>query len=370
MARRALRTVHVDTVAGWGGGQVQALMLARGLAERGHGAVLVCQPHSTLAERAAAAEIPVVPLRVRHSADPLALLALLRLFRRLAPDVVHLHTATAHTLGAPAARRARVPAVVASRRTAFPPNRSRLNRLRYTRWVDRVVAVSGGARDALLQAGVPAGQVTVIHSAVDCRECRPADRSRARLELGLPQRVPIVGAVGRLAPDKGHHLLLEAAGRISETYRDVLFLICGDGAQAAALRRQAHDAGLGDRVHFLGHLDDVRPVLAALDVFVLPSLQEGLGVALLEAMAMARPAVASRVGGIPDALEHDVTGLLAPPGDAQALADAILSLLANPDSRSRMAAAARARVMAHFTPEAMVAHTEALYFGLLERSGA
>ena len=370
MPGRLLRIVHVDAVRGWGGGQVQTLMLARGLAQRGHGVTVVCQPGSALEQRAVEAGLEVAPLRMRHTADLLALLALVRLFRRMAPEVVHLHSATAHTLGSIAARRARVPAIIASKRTAFACNRSRAARRRYTRWVDRVVAVSTGARDALVQAGVPAEQVAVIHSAVDCARFRPADRGRARLELDLPARAAIVGCVGRLTHDKGHHLILEAARPIAAARPDALFLICGEGEAAAALHDQRRRAGLADRVRFLGHRDDVRPALAALDVFALPSLQEGLGVALLEAMAMAKPAVASRAGGIPDALDDGVTGLLVPPGDAQALAGAILSLLADPECRARMGAAARARAAAFFNHEIMIAETEALYYGLLSATSS
>lgn len=364
-----LQTVHVDAVRGWGGGQVQALALTQGLIDSGHAVTLVCQPESALAQRAAQAGVPVELVPMRHGCDALALMALARLFRRLAPHVVHLHTSTAHTLGALAARRARVPVVVAVKRTAFAPNRSVVNRWRYTRWVDRVVAVSTGARAALVEAGVPAECVVVIHSAVDCAAMKPADRGWARRMLDLPADAAVVATVGRLSPEKGLHVLLKAAERIIAARPDARFVICGDGEAAAALREQAQQADLSWCVRFLGHRDDVRPVLAALDVFALPSLQEGRGVALLEAMAMARPAVASRAGGIPDALVEGVTGLLVPPGDASALAEAILALLRDEPCRSRMAAAARARAAAHFSREAMVRRTEALYRGLLSESG-
>jgi glycosyltransferase involved in cell wall biosynthesis len=367
MPAPSLRTVQVDSVRGWGGGQVQLLMLARGLAERGHAVTLVCQPRSALAQLGADAGLPVIPVRMRHDGDVFAVLALVRLLRRLAPEVVHLHSGPAHTLGSLAARGARVPVVVASRRTAFPLGRSWVNRRRYGRWVDRIVAVSTGARDAVLEAGVaPPEQVTVIHSAVDCARFRPMDRTRARFELGLPPRAAVLGCVGRIESDKGQHVLVEAAARIAAARSDALFVICGEGEQSEAMRAQVGRERLAERVRFLGRRDDVRPVLAALDVFVLPSLQEGLGVALLEAMAMARPAVASRVGGIPDAVDDGVTGLLVPPGEAQALAEAVLSLLSDDPLRARMGAAARARAAAFFSPQAMVAETEALYLRLLE----
>ena len=252
MSRRALRTVHVDALHGWGGGQVQLLMLARGLAERGHAATLVCQPRSALEGRGAEAGLPVVTVRMRHDLDVLALLALARLFRRLSPDIVHLHSARAHTLGSLAARRAGV-AVVASRRTAFPPGRSWVNRRRYTRWVDRVIAISIGAQQAVVQAGVaPPEQVTVIHSAVDCARFRPADRARARVELGLPARAAIVGCVGRIEPEKGQHVLVEAAARVVAARGDALFALCGEGAGLAALKARAAREGLGNHLRFLG----------------------------------------------------------------------------------------------------------------------
>jgi len=359
--RPRLRIIHVEALKGWSGGQVQALNLSRGLAARGHAVLVVCPPDAVMRARAAAAGLECAAVPMRHDMDLLAVARLAGIARRFRPDVMHLHSSRAHTIGALAARLVRVPAVVAHKRTDFPPG-SLLGSWRWGRLIDAAIAVSRQAKESLVRARVPEQRIHVIHSSVDCRAFAPAGGDRSR--LGLPENAPLVGAIGELVRRKGHHVLLEAARIIASVLPDARYVICGQGPDERALRALAESSVPG-AVAFLGQVKDVRPVLAAVDVFVHPALREALGVAVLEAMAMGKAIVASAIGGIPEAIEHGASGLLVPARDAKALAEAILRLLRDPELRQAMGRAARDRAEMLFSVETMVTATEELYYSLL-----
>lgn len=404
-ARRALRCLHVDSARGFSGGQRQVLNLALGLRQRGHSVALVCPEGSALRRRADAEGLECFRARMAHPLDLASAARLAGLVRNWRPDIVHLHTATAHSIGCwasvilrlqagvragregpaelyPAtrepeevARRARhsgdagrppwVPAFVAAKRTDFSPRPGRLTQLRYSRLVDRVTAVSGAARQALIQAGIPPHKIEVIYSSVDCDHFRPDCAPDLRRQLGIPIDALVVGVVGHLTPRKGQRFLLQAAPAILERIPRACFLFCGEGESRQRLEQMAAALGASERVRFLGFMSDVRPVLQSLDVFVLPSEREALGVALLEAMAMGKPVVASCVGGIAEAVQHQQTGLLVPPADVEALSEALVTLLLDPAMRKRMGEQARLRAQGMFCLPAMVERTEELYLQIL-----
>ncbi|HLK10440.1 MAG TPA: glycosyltransferase family 4 protein [Candidatus Binatia bacterium] len=346
-----MRVLHVDPERGWGGGEAQVLALAGAMAARGHDVRLAVDPAGGLA--AAAAGLRTAPLRVRNHLDVAAGLRL----RRLAAgcDVVHFHTARAHAL-APFITRGRAWRVV-TRRMDYVPAGGPYVRLLYNRAVDVVIAISEGVRAALLRAGVDAARIRLVPSGVDpaALASPPAARAALRAEWEVPPDAVLVLVLGALERRKGHAVLLAAAAAAP----GLRYVFCGDGGEMAALRRAA--APLGGAVQFVGFRRDVAACLAAADVVALPSLQEGLGVAALEAMAAGRPVVASRVGGLGEVVLDGETGLLVPPGDAAALAAALARLGADPALRARLGAAGRARVLARYTVAQMAEGTLACY---------
>jgi glycosyltransferase involved in cell wall biosynthesis len=267
--------------------------------------------------------------------------------------------------GAVRLRRKNLPALIVTKRTDFSPRRGRLTKLRYARLVDRVTAVSGAARLALIEAGIPPEKIEVIYSSVDCDHFRPAAAADLRTQPNIPREALVVGTVGHLTPRKGQHLLLEAAPSILQKVPQAYFLFCGEGNFRPRLEEMAARLGVSERVQFLGFMSDVRPVLQTLDVFVLASLREGLGVALLEAMAMGKPVVASNAGGIAEAVRPGKTGVLVPPGDVKALSEAVAALLLDAPAREKMGEAARLRAQSIFSLPVMVERTEKLYLDIL-----
>jgi glycosyltransferase involved in cell wall biosynthesis len=212
------------------------------------------------------------------------------------------------------------------------------------------------------------GQVTVLPLGLDLERFVGCERHAGwlRREIGAGERTPLIGIVARLVPIKRHDDFLDAAARLQTRWPDARFLIVGDGERRAPLEAAARRHGLADRVTFLGWRRDLDRIYADLDVVVLTSANEGSPVSLIEAMAAARPVVATRVGGVPDLVEHGVNGLLVPPGDPPAVADAITTLLADADRRRAMGNAGRKRVRDAHGVDRLVADVDRLYSELVE----
>jgi glycosyltransferase involved in cell wall biosynthesis len=365
---KSLNLLHLNTERGWRGGEVQTLLLARGLAERGHRCVLVAPPESRLVAEGRKAGLEVEAVDARGEFDPGAVLALARLVRKLGPELLHYHTSHAVTLGTLAmAFSRRIPAV-ASRRVSFPLSRNPLARLKYTHRVVRVIAVSSGIREILVSSGIPSQRVVTIHSAVDLQRFRTVpSREESRAALGYDGQVTLVGAIGHLAEHKGHRVLVEAAWLLALGPGDFRFLVVGGGELEAVLRRRIQELGLQETFRLLGHSDRVDHLLPALDMLVFPSLSgEGSPAVLKEAMACGVPIVASGISGVEEVVEDGREGLLVRPGDPQILKDVILRLASDRNLRLQLGRHGRERAR-EFSVERMVERTQAVYREVLER---
>lgn len=357
--------LHVNSARTWRGGERQTLWLCQGLGQRGHKIFLACQPNSDLHERADAAGITVCPVVMRGEWDAWAVRNLIGSIRKKSAEIVHFHTAHAHTLGLLAAQLSRVPVRILTRRVDFHIHKHLLNKWKYGPGLTAIVSISEGIRRVLIEDGLPPERVTTIRSGIDFqRIANVGDGSYWREEFGISEDSLVVGIVGALAPHKHHQNFLEAAAIVKKAMPDVRFLIVGDGALREELERSAAARGLGADVIFTGFRQDALEITKGLDIFVLCSYLEGLGTAILDAMALGRPVVATEVGGIPEIVLHRKNGLLVPPRDPQGLAAAILKLAKNPELRDRMGASGKEHAQ-NFTIERVIQRTEALYFQAL-----
>jgi len=357
-AARPLHIAHVTGESGFSGGEVQLFLLIEGLARRGHRNTLVCPPDSRSALRAAELSVPCEPVPMRNSFSPRGVRGTLAALRRRRPDLVHLHTGRANWIGGLAAARLGLPAIT-TRRMDRAVKRGPRTRWLYGRGVAHAVAISETVRQRLLDGGVPAEKISLIPSAVDPATLRPArERGDLRRELGVANGAFCLLALARLTRRKGIDLLLDALARLEAP---PLLLVAGDGDERAALEAQRDRAGLRERVRFLGRREDKACLLSACDAFVMPSRQEGLGVAALEALACGRPVVASRVGGLAESVRDGENGLLVTPDDSLALARAIERLQQDPELRARLGAAGPKRVAEGHLAEQMCDAYEALY---------
>ena len=358
---QAPASLHVDTERRWRGGQQQVLHLLEGLAARGLRAELAAPPDSALAGRARAAGFTVHPIRMRGEWDLPSAARLAAAVRRGGFGVVHLHTSRAHGLGRVASLLVRMPGVVVSRRVVFRVRGGLVRRFKYLCGVDKYLAISYAVRDVLIAAGVAGERVAVVHSGVDPARFGPAPAADVRGEFGLPADALLLGVVGHLDVRKGQRDFLAAAARIAPDFSGARFLLVGDGGDAPALRDLAATLGIAERVIFAGFRTDVPAVLAALDVFVMPSHAEGLCTAAVEAMMAGLPVVATSAGGLPEVVEDGQTGLLVPPGAPEALAGAAAKLLADADLRRRLGERGRQRALERFSVGSMVDGTIAVY---------
>jgi glycosyltransferase involved in cell wall biosynthesis len=265
---------------------------------------------------------------------------LTRLLRDRKIDLLHMHKYKDGVLGTIAANHAGVPHLVRTMHGMAEPmvgwNRLKsrvyhaVDRWLLRRSADLIIAVSRRMAEELRDSGFRPTMVTCIHNGLDVGQVRAArTREEVRRELGIGSDVLLIGTAGRLSPVKGQAGLLRAAARILETDQ-ARFLIVGEGPLGSQLLSQAQELGIDHACHFVGPRSDVFDFMAAMDIFVLPSLSEGIPMALLEAMTLGTPVVAASVGGIPEVIRHRVNGLLVPAGDDQALADACLELARDP----------------------------------------
>lgn len=387
---RPLRVCRIIGRLNIGGPAVHAIVLTHGLRARGYETILIAGREGSRegSMRRLAAEKGVEPLllpelgrEVRPAKDLAALLKLARLLRQQRPAIVHTHTAKAGTLGRIAARMAGVPIVIHTFHGHtfsgyFSPAATRLflaieRRLASTS--TKIVTVSEGQRLELLrlQIGTPEQVVAIpLGLELDCLLRSEIRRGELRQQLGIPPETALIGVVARLVPIKDIATFLEAASDLRRSRPDVQFLIVGDGELRSSLMQQARTLGLERCAHFLGWQRDIAAIYADLDLVTLSSLNEGTPVCLIEAMAAGLPVVATRVGGVPDLIEHGKTGLLVPPKDPKALSMAMKTLLDDPGRRREMGRLGRETVYPKYSDGALLDRIDRLYASLLTGEAA
>ena len=364
-AHRPLSIAHVTGESGFSGGEVQVFLLMEGLRKRGHRNLLVCPPDSASAREAQRRGFEIRCARMASDASLLGALRIRAHLRACQPDLVHLHTGRADWLGGLAAWQLALPAIT-TRRMDRAVSRGPRKRFLYRRVVRRAVAISPAVRERLIRGGVAPDTTRIIPSAVDPDATQPrVGRCATRARENLAADTPCLLVLASLVARKGIDVLLDALALFDAHAPQPVLWIAGDGPERGALERRTQTLGLAQRVRFLGQRSDAGDLLAACDVLVLPSRLEGLGVAALEAMAAARPVVASAVGGLAEAVVHEHTGLLVPPDDPAALAAALARLLEDPSLCKRLGDAGPARVHEEYSADQMVGAYEALYAEVL-----
>jgi len=357
-------SLHVDTARTWRGGQNQVLLTVNGLRAIGQRAAIVAHPDGELRKRAAEG-LELIPIAPRTEVDLTAAWRFSRLIKRLAPDVIHAHdphgvAMASLALSMGSASSTRLPALVASRRVDFHLKGNAFSRWKY-RQVDCFIAASEAIRQMLVADGVPAERTVTVHEGIDVDHVATAPVVNVHEAFWLPHGAPVVGNVAALVPHKGQRYLIEAAHLVVQQVPDARFIILGEGELREHLEHLVREHHLEKHVLLPGFRTDVLGCIKGFDLFVMSSVTEGLGTSLLDAMACARPIVATRAGGIPEIIEDEVNGLLVPPRDHTALAQAIVRALKDDGLRRRMGDAGLARVRERFTVERMVEETAAVY---------
>ena len=381
-----IRVLHFHTLPVVSGSGINTFLTMKGTPADRFRVALACAPGGRLVELVRAAgmdvhEIPSLVQPLRPARDLAALAAMVRLLRRERIHVAHTHNSKAGFLGRLAARLARTPVVVHTvHGFAFHDAESAWRRRLFRAlermaadWADHTIFISQPLIEWADREGIlRPGRYSKIYSGIDVESFRrhaAADPTPVRRSLGLGPGDRVVGLVAKLWEGKGHRVALEALARIRPEVPEARLLLVGEGPLEPELRRRAAELGVADAVVFAGFRTRIAEITAACDLCILPSFFEGMGRVLLEAGAAGRAVVASRVGGIPDVVEHGVTGLLVPPGDARALARAVRELLCDPERAARMGRAARERIRERFDAGVMARRIVEVYEACWLRAG-
>ena len=366
-----LSILFIHGITEIGGAERELLLILEQLQTQGYGLVVVCPERGFLGEELdrLAIEMRCVPLPpwrkiFAYPRRPLAIRRLREVIAEVRPALIHIND----IWWVPQALRASfglgIPIVAHVRAQIEPPKVARYG----LDQVDAVLPVSRHVRQSLEAGGVRDERLWTVYSGLDMtRVPQKQDGREGGRRFDIPVDALVVGTLANLFPRKGYEMILQALPKILAACPNVHYLIVGDGdaAYEKTLRALVRTLGLERTVHFAGFQEDVYPWLAAMDIYVHPALMEGFGIAVLEAMAMEKPVVASRVGGIPEVVQDGVTGFLVPPEDPEALALALLRLLQEPYTRQCMGRAGRERVEAHFTLERTMMTLQSLYAKLI-----
>ena len=361
---RPLSIVHTEASAGWGGQEIRILTEASGMLERGHRVRLVAPPETAIATAARRAGIPVtaLPIGKKGFHDFWSMRQWLRA-NRTQVDVVNTHSSTDSWLTALACATMRAPPpIVRTRHVSTALNERAATRWLYARAAAHVVTTGEALRRELTtRLHIPDTRVTSIPTGIDLTRFVPGDASAARKRLGLQQQ-HVLGCVATLRNWKGHDYLLEAIALDRNGWNGWAVIIVGDGPHRPELEAHLAALGLGDRVRFVGHQDDVVPWLQAMDLVTLPSYgEEGVPQAIMQAMACAIPVVSTPVGAIAEVVDDELTGLLVAPRSADALALGLARLRDDAPLRVRLGSRARQRALRDFDIGQMLDRMEAMF---------
>jgi glycosyltransferase involved in cell wall biosynthesis len=375
MRSERLTVLQFLTVFGIGGTERQVLNLVQGLDTSRFGVEVACLKRwGALLPEMEATGVPITEYKTTSLYNHMALWNQMRFLKHLRKrnvEIVHTYGFYSNVFAIPPARLAGAAAVLASIRDTgehLTPMQRRIEKL-FCRMADCVVTNAEAVRNRLTNEGYDAEKIVVIHNGIELtRYARKPTELGLHRELGVPSTTPLVAVFARLNELKGIEYFLRAVAGLIERFKNVRFLIVGDGASRQELEKYAEQLGLNKHVVFLGFRLDVPTLLSEISVSVLPTLSEGLSNSLLEAMAASVPVVATRVGGNAEVVQGGITGLLVPPRDAGALARAIGQFLEQPSLGRKFGLAGRERVSKRFALAQMTRATERLYEGLMERS--
>jgi glycosyltransferase involved in cell wall biosynthesis len=348
------------------GGALQVLYLLQGTSENSElENILVCPEGSDIGCRAEKLVNGFHRIPISGDLDIPFLFRMINIIKSERPDIVHLHSRRgADTLGGLAAKMSGTRSILTRR--VDNPEFNPWARMKY-RLYDRVITISEGIRDVLVKEGVPQNRIVTVPSAVDAAHYdKKCDPQWFRQHFGIQEGVPVCGVTAQLIHRKGHRYMIEAIPQILEKIPGTRFLLLGKGPLEGKLRSRCADLGIVDEVVFAGFRGDLDNFLGCLDLLVHPALMEGLGVSLLQAAAAGVPIVGTRVGGIPEVVDHGVNGILIPPADADALAEAVVRILKDRNLAGRMGEEGRRIARKRFSIEGMVEGNLRVYRSLME----
>jgi len=365
-----MRILHLISSVGLFGAERVAIELSKSLKKTYHcepilGVIRnVYNPHEEISEEAEKSDIPHTVFLCQSQLDLKLVFSIRTFIKENRMDIIHCHGYKSNFYGLLASR-GQVPAVATNHNWLTEHWKLKTYCFLDSLWIrffDRIVAVSDDVKKDMLRYKVPGEKIRVIDNGVALERFEtPVETKNMKKQLGVGEKTRIIGTVGSLVVEKGHIYLLAAARQILDEVKDLKFLVIGDGPLRKPLEERSEELGIKQHIIFTGQRKDIPELLQAMDIFVLPSIKEGLPIALLEAMAAKRPVIATRVGAIPKVIGNKNVGILVEPGDINGLRDGLLNLIRDPGRRDLLAREGFRRVSTNFSSDEMGKHYLKLY---------
>ena len=360
------KIVHVDTSKTWRGGQRQVAYLIRELEKKNFFTHLICQPGSKLAEFCKKGNLSHSEIQVQGELDFLAAYKISKVLRNNEAHILHTHTA--HGLSIGLLTKLFYPDIqlLYTKRVAFQMRKNIFSTFKYRNsYLNKIVCISKYIKNSMRNQGIDENKLIVIPSGILITEVKPLDCPTFKKSHSIPIDSFIVTTIASLEKNKGYENLIDAARYVINNDNNIHFIALGNGKHETELREKVDNFGLSDHFHLMGFQDDIISFLQISDLFVLPSREEGLGSSILDAQAMGIPVIATKTGGIPELIEHEVNGILVTIDDSTRLAGKILELKQNPQLREKLACAARISAQDHSIQKTTGSYIN-LYYSLLQ----
>ena len=372
MDKQSIKLMHIVLSLNTGGLERVVINLLKGMDQNVYNLYLCClEEPGILIHEAEKIGVKVLTLNKKKAGiDYKSIFNLAKALKEYKIDIVHTHNPGSHFYGAIAGKIAKVPVIINTKHGRNPS---------YSRWnliqkkllsyiTDKIVAVSEDARKMAIEIEkIPHRKVTTILNCIDIDKYNvKVDKELKRQELGISKDDFVIGIVARLSPEKDHNTLLDAFRHVlDKSGQNVKLVIVGDGILKEELKQKSRILSITDNTIFLGERHDVPELLATFDLFVLPSLTEGISLTLLEAMSAGLPIVATNVGGNPEIVIDNKSGMIVPPQNINSMANAIIRIMSDKDTAKQMGLAGKIRAQERFSIEAMVSQYEQLYRDIL-----
>lgn len=357
--------LFINSIRMWGGAEVWLMDVMHGLQDRGHQVTLVCRPETILEENATAEGFDVVPIKMRSDFDPVVIWKMWRLMKRKDIQILCTNMDKELRFGGIAAKLAGVKAVIPSREVDYPLKNKLRYRFTYNYLADYILANSLSTKNTLLKSApwLQTNRVEVVYKGIHPEPYLNAadDRMRIREEFGIRPGEVVVGFVGQIDERKCIQDIIDSIPAVLKAVPDARFLFVGKGNLENDLLRQRSKRGLAKEIIYAGFRKDIPAIMQAIDLLILPSKVEGFGYVLIEAMAAAKPVVATNVSSIPEIVKHGETGFLVPVHQPEKLANAIVTILKDENLAVLMGQNGRERMLENFTIERMISQIESIF---------
>jgi glycosyltransferase involved in cell wall biosynthesis len=359
-----MQILHTEWSDGFGGQEKRILAEAAGMSGRGHYVSIACRDHARIKSEAIKLGIDTHTFPMRKFYDIPSIIQMMSFLKNNRFDVINTHSGVDSWIGGIAAKLANVPVLVRTRHLNIPLKRSPLNFVHYL--PDVYITCGDNMRSNLVNnCGFPANRVVSIPTGVGMEFFDVKKNKEAKLKYGFSMDSIVISNVGILRSVKGHEVTLSSVKKVIETVPHAKFLIVGDGLARKRLEKMAEDLAIARYVVFTGFVENIPEIYSFTDVAILSSWSEGLPQSILQAMAASVPVVATKVGGVPEVVLHEKTGILIDPGDHEGLAKGIIRILNNPDESVQFTRNAKELVLKEHSVHHMVDKIEGLYKELL-----